>query len=50
MAKIGILAYLGRWWQKHGRRAVVTNPMTDGTSDKKLKVVAAVNVVLRGNR
>jgi transcriptional regulator with XRE-family HTH domain len=50
IAKIGNLAYLGRWWQKHGRRAVVTNPMTDGTSDKKLKVVAAVNVVLRGNR
>lgn len=50
VAKIGSLAYLGRWWQKHGRRAVVTNPMTDGTSDKKLKVVAAVNVVLRGNR
>src|SRR5258706_330212 len=45
IAKIGNLAYVGRWWQKHGRRAVVTNPMTEGTTDKRLKVMAAVNVV-----
>jgi transcriptional regulator with XRE-family HTH domain len=47
IAKVGTLAYVGRWWQKHGRRAVVSNPMTDGTSDKHLKVMAAVNVVVR---
>ncbi len=50
VARIGALTYVGRWWQKHGRRAVVTNPMTDGTTDKRLKVVAAVNVVVRGHR
>src|ERR1700682_4422908 len=48
IAKIGTLAYVGRWWQKHGRRAVVTNPMAEGTMDKNLKVVAAVNLVIRG--
>ncbi len=47
IAKVGPLAYVGRWWQKHGRRAVVTNPMTEGTSDKHLKVMAAINVVIR---
>lgn len=47
IAKVGTLAYVGRWWQKHGRRAVVANPMTEGTSDKHLKVMAAVNVVVR---
>jgi transcriptional regulator with XRE-family HTH domain len=50
VAKIGTLAYVGRWWQKHGRRAVVTNPLTEGTTDKKLKVMAAVNVVIRRPR
>jgi HTH-type transcriptional regulator/antitoxin HipB len=47
IAKIGEIAYIGRWWQKHGRRAVVTNPMTEGTSDKNLKVMAAVSLVIR---
>jgi transcriptional regulator with XRE-family HTH domain len=50
IAKIGTLAYVGRWWQKHGRRAVVTNPMAEGTMDRNLKVVAAVNLVLRGGQ
>lgn len=50
IAKIGNLAYVGRWWQKHGRRAVRTNPLTEGTTDKKLKVMAAVNVVIRRPR
>jgi transcriptional regulator with XRE-family HTH domain len=48
IARIGTLIYVGRWWQKHGRRAVVTSPTTEGTSDKGLKVMAAVNVVIRG--
>src|SRR5260221_5101520 len=47
VAKVGTLTYVGRWWQKHGRRSVVSNPMTEGTSDKHLKVMAAVNVVVR---
>lgn len=50
IAKIGDLAYVGRWWQKHGRRAVKTNPLTDGTTDKNLKVMAAVTVVIRRPR
>lgn len=50
VAKIGNLAYVGRWWQKHGRRAVRTNPLTEGTTDKKLRVMAAVNVVVRRPR
>jgi transcriptional regulator with XRE-family HTH domain len=48
IARVGTLAYVGRWWQKHGRRAVVTSPLNEGTSDKGLKVMAAVNVVIRG--
>jgi SOS-response transcriptional repressor LexA len=47
IARIGDIAYIGRWWQKHGRRAVVTHPMTEGTSDKNLKVMAAVSLVIR---
>jgi transcriptional regulator with XRE-family HTH domain len=48
IARVGTLAYVGRWWQKHGRRAVVTSPLNPGTTDKGLKVMAAVNVVIRG--
>jgi transcriptional regulator with XRE-family HTH domain len=50
LARIGTLLYVGRWWQKHGHRAVMGNSVGKGTTDVKLQVIAAVTQVLRSGK
>lgn len=50
IGRIGRDIYLGRWWQKHGRKALMTNGLSEvtvGRSRKSLKIVAAVNQIVR---
>jgi SOS-response transcriptional repressor LexA len=51
IGKVGDLLYVGRWWQKHGQRAIMTDGpseiTTGGTSKRALKVLAAINAIVR---
>jgi SOS-response transcriptional repressor LexA len=51
IGKVGDLLYVGRWWQKHGHKAIMTDGpselTTGGTSKRTLKVLAAINAVVR---
>jgi transcriptional regulator with XRE-family HTH domain len=51
IGKVGELLYIGRWWDKHGQRAIMTDGpselITGGTSKRALKVLAAINAVVR---
>jgi transcriptional regulator with XRE-family HTH domain len=51
IGKVGELLYVGRWWQKHGQKAIMTDGpselTTGGTSKKALKVLAAINAIVR---
>lgn len=51
IGKIGNAVFIGRWWQKHGQKALMTNGLSEvtvGRSTRSLKVVAAINQVVRG--
>lgn len=51
IGKIGRLVFVGRWWQKHGQKALMSNGLSDvtvGRSARSLKVVAAINQIVRG--
>ena len=51
IGKIGRLVFVGRWWQKHGQKALMTNGLSEvtvGRSARSLKVVAAINQIVRG--
>jgi HTH-type transcriptional regulator / antitoxin HipB len=51
IGKVGDLIYIGRWWQKHGQKAIMTDGpselTTGGTSKRALKVLAAINAIVR---
>lgn len=51
IGKVGDLLYVGRWWQKHGQKAIMTDGpselTTGGTSKRTLKVLAAINAIVR---
>jgi transcriptional regulator with XRE-family HTH domain len=52
IAKAGELLYVGHWWQKHGRKSLMTDGLsevtTGGTAAKSaLKVMAAINAIVR---
>lgn len=51
IGKVGELLYVGRWWQKHGQKAIMTDGpsqlTTGGTSKRSLKVLAAINAIVR---
>ncbi|MEO8380607.1 MAG: helix-turn-helix domain-containing protein [Acidobacteriota bacterium] len=50
IVRIGKQVFVGRWWQKHGRKALMSNglsEMTVGRNARALKVVAAINQVIR---
>jgi transcriptional regulator with XRE-family HTH domain len=52
IVKAGELLYIGHWWQKHGRKAIMTDGLsevtTGGTSSKSaLKVMAVINAIVR---
>jgi transcriptional regulator with XRE-family HTH domain len=51
IGRIGRNVYVGRWWQKHGQKALLSNGLADATvgrSARSLKVVAAINQIIRG--
>jgi len=51
IGKIGQTVYVGRWWQKRGQKALMTNGLSEvtvGRSTRSLKVVAAINQIVRG--
>jgi transcriptional regulator with XRE-family HTH domain len=51
IGRIGKQVWIGRWWQKHGQKALMSNGMsevTTGRAARSLKVVAAVNQIIRG--
>ncbi|MEA2339608.1 MAG: helix-turn-helix protein [Thermoanaerobaculia bacterium] len=51
IGKVGDLLYVGHWWQKHGHKAIMTDGPTElttgGTSKRTLKVLAAINAIVR---
>lgn len=47
IGKVGPALYIGRWWQKHGRKALVTDAVKEITSAKTLKIVAVINAIIR---
>ena len=50
IGRIGDAVFVGRWWQKHGRKALLANGLgeaTVGRSARSLKVIAAVNQIVR---
>jgi transcriptional regulator with XRE-family HTH domain len=50
IGKIGNDCYVGRWWEKHGRKALMSDGMAEvtvGKSKRVLKVVAVINAIVR---
>jgi transcriptional regulator with XRE-family HTH domain len=50
IGKIGRIVYIGRWWQKHGQKALLSNGLSEvtvGRSARSLRVVAAINQIVR---
>jgi transcriptional regulator with XRE-family HTH domain len=47
IGKIGREVFVGRWWSKHGRKALMANGLAEVTSSPALKIVAAINQVVR---
>lgn len=50
IGRIGRLVYVGRWWQKHGQKALLSNGLAEvtvGRSARSLRVVAAINQIVR---
>jgi len=50
IGRIGQQVFVGRWWQKHGRKALMSNGLAEvtvGRSARSLKVVAAINQIIR---
>jgi transcriptional regulator with XRE-family HTH domain len=50
IGKIGENCYVGRWWEKHGRKALMSDGLSEvtvGKSKRVLKVVAVINAILR---
>lgn len=50
IGRIGKHVFVGRWWQKHGKKALMSNGLSEvtvGRSARSLKVVAAINHIIR---
>ncbi len=50
IGRIGSNVYIGRWWNKHGRKALMSNGLSEvtvGRSARSLRVVAAINQIIR---
>lgn len=50
IGRIGKQVFIGRWWQKHGMKALMSNGLSEvtvGRSSRSLKVVAAINQIIR---
>lgn len=50
IGKIGRQVFVGRWWSKHGQKALMSNGLSEvtvGRSVRALKVMAAINQIVR---
>jgi SOS-response transcriptional repressor LexA len=50
IGKIGRQVFVGRWWSKHGQKALMSNGLSEvtvGRSARSLKVMAAINQIVR---
>ena len=47
IGRVGQTVFVGRWWQKHGRRALMSHGLGEVTVGRELRVVAAINQVVR---
>lgn len=50
IGRIGRLVFVGRWWQKHGQKALLSNGLSEvtvGKTARALRVVAAINQIVR---
>ena len=50
IGRIGRLVFVGRWWQKHGQKALLSNGLSEvtvGRSARSVRVVAAINQIVR---
>jgi transcriptional regulator with XRE-family HTH domain len=50
IGRIGKVVFVGRWWQKHGAKSLVSHNLAEvtvGRSVRSLKVVAAINQIVR---
>ena len=50
IGRIGDAVYIGRWWQKHDRKALMSDGLsevTTGAAKGALKVVAVINTIIR---
>lgn len=50
IGRIGTQVFVGRWWQKHGRKALMSNGLSEvtvGRNARSLKVVAVINQIVR---
>lgn len=53
IGRIGDRVYVGRWWQKRGQKALMTDSLAEvtvGPSKRSLKVVAVINQIVRASR
>lgn len=51
IGRIGRIVFVGRWWQKHGQKALMSNGLSEvtvGRSPRTLKVMAVINQIVRG--
>jgi transcriptional regulator with XRE-family HTH domain len=51
IGRIGKTVWVGRWWQKHGQKALMSNGLAEvtvGRSPRMLKVMAVINQIVRG--
>ena len=47
IASLADRLFIGRWWSKHGRRAVMNETLTALIEDSALRVVGAITVTMR---
>ena len=53
IAKAGATVHVGRWWQKHGQKALMSDGLSEiatGKPRRNLRVLAAINQVIRTGR
>lgn len=50
IGRIGKQIFVGRWWSKHGQKALMSNGLSEvtiGRSARSLKILAAINQIVR---
>jgi len=47
IGRVGEEVYVGRWWQKHGRKSLMTDTRAEIAVSGNLKIVAAINQIIR---